>query len=212
MEFASYISGFTDGEGTFSISFSLRKKFTLGLEVRPSFSISQHKRNLETLKSIQKYFGVGAIRFSKRDQNYKYEVRSISDIVKRIIPHFERYPLKTTKTNDFRIFKKICKEITLGNHLKSGHLKGIITQAYRMNESGKRKYEISYLLKLITRWRYSLNSCESNWQHVFRSSDLHEWRHELITVLSFYSAKLRWLWRRGLFPLGQKDPVELYCK
>jgi len=57
----------------------------------------------------------------------------------------------TTKANDFLIFKKICKDIILGNHLKSAHLKEIITQAYQMNESGKRKYEASYLLKLITR-------------------------------------------------------------
>jgi hypothetical protein len=43
------------------------------------------------------------------------------------------------------------------------------------------------------------------------SSDPHEWCHEQATVLNYYSAKLRWLWRRGLIPLGQKDPVELYC-
>lgn len=61
MEFKSYITGFTDGEGTFSVSFSHRAKLRTNIEARPSFSISQHKRNLEILKEIREYFGVGSI-------------------------------------------------------------------------------------------------------------------------------------------------------
>ena len=151
MEFTSYISGFTDGEGTFSISFSQRPKLKTCIEVRPSFSISQHKRNLEILKEIRNYFGVGAIRFSRRDQNYKYEVRSISDIVKVIIPHFIKYPLKTSKAKDFALFNEICKMISANLHLNTNYLTKIIDKAYLMNEAGKRKYKKSELLKLMTR-------------------------------------------------------------
>ena len=151
MEFASYISGFTDGEGTFSISFSVRPKLKTQIEVRPSFSISQHKRNIDILKDIKKYFSVGAIRFSKRDQNYKYEVRSIKDLIEKIIPHFIAYPLKTSKLKDFQIFSEICGMIALNLHLKRKSLKKIIEKACLMNESGKRKYSREYLLRLITR-------------------------------------------------------------
>jgi len=151
MEFASYISGFTDGEGSFSVSFSKRNKFKTHLEVRPSFSISQHKRNLDVLKNIRDYFGVGAIRFSKRDQNYKYEARSIKDLIKVVIPHFERFPLKTKKLKDFTYFKKICTMINSNLHLNKKYLTEIIENAYLMNESGKRKYKKSELLKLIAR-------------------------------------------------------------
>ena len=151
MEFASYMSGFTDGEGSFSISFSKRNKFKTHLEVRPSFSISQHKRNLDILKNINDYFGVGAIRFSKRDQNYKYEVRSIKDLIKKIIPHFERFPLKTKKLKDFTYFKKICVIVNTKLHLNKKYLKEIVDIAYLMNESGKRKYKKEELLKLIAR-------------------------------------------------------------
>jgi len=123
MEFASYISGFTDGEGTFSISFSIRPKLKTQIEVRPSFSISQHKRNLMILKEIKEYFTVGAIRFSKKDQNYKYEVRSTKDLVDKIIPHFIAYPLKTSKLKDFRLFSEVCGMISSNLHLRRKYLK-----------------------------------------------------------------------------------------
>ena len=151
MEFASYISGFTDGEGSFSISFSIRPKFKTNLEVRPSFSVSQHKRNLDILKNIQEYFGVGGIRFSKKDQNYKYEVRSVKDLKNIIIPHFEKYPLKTSKLEDFKIFSEIVGMISANLHLNRKYLAEIIHKAYRMNKSGKRKYKKTFLLKLIAR-------------------------------------------------------------
>ncbi len=151
MDFNSYITGFTDGEGCFSVSFSLRKKLSTGIEVRPSFSISQHNRNLYLLKEVRDYFRVGGIRYSKKDGNYKYEVRSVKDLVNNIIPHFEKQPLKTSKSRDFLIFKKVCGLIYTSKHLNRYYLGKIIRMSYKMNESGKRKYKEQELLKLLTR-------------------------------------------------------------
>ena len=151
MEFKSYISGFVDGEGSFSISFNRRAKLKTNIEVKPSFSISQHKRNLNILKQIRDFFGVGGIRFSKRDQCYKYEVRSIKDLIGIIIPHFQKYPLHTSKKQDFEIFTDICEKINKGLHLNDIYLREIIEKAYHMNESGKRKYKMKQLLKYMTR-------------------------------------------------------------
>ena len=151
MKFESYITGFTDGEGTFSISFNYREKLKTKIEVRPSFSISQHKRNLKILEKIREYFGVGGIRFSKRDQNYKYEVRSINDLIIKIIPHFQKFPLQTVKQNDFKIFVEICQLIHTNHHRNPQCLEKIIEKAYVMNESGKRKYAKKELLRFMTR-------------------------------------------------------------
>jgi len=151
MDFSWYITGFTDGEGCFSISFNRRAKLKTGIEVRPSFSIGQNKHSLQVLKDINAYFGCGAIRFSKADQMYKYEVRSIGDIMKRIIPHFKKFPLQTSKSRDFEIFAKICELIYQSRHLNNKYLEQIIHQSYLMNVSGKRRYTEEELLKILTR-------------------------------------------------------------
>jgi len=153
MDFASYVTGFVDGEGCFSVSFNLRAKLKTGIEVRPSFSISQNKRNYAVLKEIRDFFDCGSVRFSKKDQTYKYEVRSIGDLVKNVNPHFEKYPLRTTKKKDFEIFSKVCSLVFQSKHLNKGHLSDIIEWSYKMNESGKRKYQKAKLLSVLDKMK-----------------------------------------------------------
>lgn len=149
LEQAWYITGFVDGEGCFSISFNKRAKMKTGIEIRPSFSIGQNKKSLCVLQEIHQYFGCGAIRFSKYDQTYKYEVRSIKDLKANVIPHFKKYPLKTSKSNDFIVFSKICNQISAMQHLNKDKLSTMIEEAFTMNESGKRRYTKDELLKII---------------------------------------------------------------
>ena len=151
MDFSWYVTGFADGEGCFSVSFNHRAKLKTGIEVRPSFCIAQNKRSLQVLKDIHAYFGCGAIRFSKRDQMYKYEVRSIKDLTLRIIPHFQKFPLRTSKANDFEIFAKVCLLISQSRHLNLQYLGQIIHESYLMNESGVRRSTKEELLKILAR-------------------------------------------------------------
>lgn len=145
----SWISGFVDGEGCFSISFSKREKLTTGIEVRPSFSIGQKADSVKALENIKNFFDCGSIRYSPRDGCYKYEIRSISEIIKKIIPHFEKYPLQTQKKNDFDTFARICKDINQNKHLNADVLKTMIKDAYTMNKAGKRKYSFEEIIKHI---------------------------------------------------------------
>jgi hypothetical protein len=145
----SWISGFVDGEGCFSISFNKREKLTTGVEVRPSFSIAQKADSVKALENIKNFFDCGSIRYSARDGCYKYEVRSINEIVGKIIPHFEKYTLKTQKKNDFETFSRICKDINQNKHLNANELKTIIKDAYTMNKAGKRKYSYEEIIKHI---------------------------------------------------------------
>jgi len=150
-EMSSYIAGFIDGEGSFSVSFNRRAKLATGIEVRPSFSVSQHKRNLKILQKIQSFFKCGGIRFDRHDQTYKYEVRSLGDLWKKVIPHFKRHPLLTSKTRDFDLFVKICSLMRLNQHQSSKGIEIIIDLAYLMNNYGARKYDRKDLLKIVAR-------------------------------------------------------------
>ena len=149
MELDWYITGLVDGEGCFMVSFNLRSGLNTGIEVRPSFSVSQNKRNLEVIKTLQKFFNCGGIRFDKHDQTYKFEVRSIDDLMKKVIPHFEKFPLKTTKSADFRIFQEICQAVNKNFHRSNKYLPDIIKKAYGMNASGRGKYTQDFLLKRL---------------------------------------------------------------
>ena len=144
-----YITGLIEGEGCFSVSFNKRKKLKIGVETRPSFSVSLSKRDLNILKELRNYFQCGGIRYSKSDRTYKYEVRSIKDIVNKVIPHFIEFPLQGRKKEDFEKFEKICKMIYSNLHMNRSYLSQIIEIAYSMNPSGKRKYKKEYLLRIV---------------------------------------------------------------
>ncbi len=144
-----FITGLAEGESCFSVSFTQRKKLKLGIETRPSFSISLNQRDLELLKLVHAYFKCGSIRYSQSDRTYKYEVRSLEDLVKRIIPHFKEYALHGSKLQDFLKFEQICKKVRANLHRSSKYLPEIIEIACQMNPSGKRKYSKEDLLKIL---------------------------------------------------------------
>jgi len=146
-----YLSGFVDGEGSFLVSFSLRKRMKLGIETRPSFSVTQHKRDREMIQSIRDFFDCGGVRFNKYDQTYKYEVRSLDDLVQKIIPHFEKYPPMTSKIKDFEALRNICRLMKSNQHLSVVGMKKIIDIAYQMNNLGARRYSRKDLLRVMGR-------------------------------------------------------------
>lgn len=164
-EWSHYLSGFIDGEGCFSVSFTLREKMKYGVEVRPSFSIGQSisKENYLLLEKVKSLLGCGAIKISKGDRCYKYETRNLTDIRKSVIPFIEAYPLSSSKRNDFLLFAQICSLIAKKSHLTPEGIKKVIELAFSMrpstrgrrpstkgrNESGTRKTTQAKLLETV---------------------------------------------------------------
>ena len=144
-----FVTELVDGEGCFSISFSIRKRLNLGIETRPSFSLSLNIRDLALIQALHQFFQCGSIRFSRTDNTYKFEVRSISDLVKFIVPHFKTYALKGNKRHDFERFDQICSMMQANLHLNRVKLLEIIELACEMNPCGKRKYSKSDLLRVL---------------------------------------------------------------
>ena len=64
---------------------------------------------------IKDFFKTGNIYTSKRGIIY-YTVGSVKDIVKYIIPHFDKFPLVTKKLKDFILFKEIVLLMEKGEH------------------------------------------------------------------------------------------------
>ena len=144
-----FVTGLVEGEGTFSVSFSRRRRLKVGIETRPSFSVTLHQRDLALLKALRAYFGCGAIRYSRRDGTYKYEVRSVTDLVRHILSHFERFPLQGSKAQDFEKFAQIVRWVHANHHLNPQYLRRIIEMAYSMNPSGRRRHTKGELLRWL---------------------------------------------------------------
>ena len=144
-----YISGYVDGEGCFSISFSKREKFLVGFETKPSFSVSQNEDRAQILFLIQKVFECGFIRRDYSDKTLKYEVRSLGDLINKIIPHFEKYPLLSKKQKDFESFKQVCILMQRNLHRDKKGLQKIMNLVFKMNPSGKRKYMKAEMQKAL---------------------------------------------------------------
>ena len=144
-----FVTGLVEGEGCFTVSFSLRRRLKIGIETRPSFSISLNERDLPLIQSIHQFFNCGAVRFSRSDRTYKYESRSVADLVTKVIPHFAKFPLTGSKAKDFEVFADICRKVRANQHLNRASLKKIIEDAYRMNPSGKRRHDRNDLLRRL---------------------------------------------------------------
>jgi LAGLIDADG endonuclease len=147
----SYISGYVDGEGCFTVSISPRPTLRVGWEVRPSLSVSQNGDRDEVLLAIQDHFGCGTIRPDRSDKTVKWEVRSLPLLIDRVIPHFHRYPLRSGKSADFELFASTCGAMASGRHLESEGLREIVRWACAMNPSGTRRYAQETILGSLLR-------------------------------------------------------------
>ena len=140
MDEKSYLSGYADGEGCFCVTFNKSKRHKFGWDIRPSFSVSQNSDKAEVLQKFRKTFRCGTIRPDRSDKTLKFEVRSISDLMEKVIPHFKTYPLLSNKRKDFEIFSEVCCKMFRKEHLTSKGIRLIIDMTHALNPTGKKKF------------------------------------------------------------------------
>jgi len=81
------------------------------------FQIKLHKKDEELLKFLQSYSEAG--RIEKRGVNASsLTVSSLKQMIEKILPHFDKYPLKTKKLADYLIWKEIVLKMNSDDHLK----------------------------------------------------------------------------------------------
>jgi hypothetical protein len=65
-----------------------------------------------------------------------------------VLPHFEKFTLRTKKLRDFELFKDVVNSVASKQHLNEVGLKRIIDISYQIN-MGKRKLTKDELLSKI---------------------------------------------------------------
>jgi hypothetical protein len=140
MDEKSYLSGYADGEGCFCVTFNKSNRHKFGWDVRPSFSVSKNHDRSEVLQLFKKHFGCGTIRPDRSDKTLKYEVRSVSNLATKVIPHFVNYSLLSNKRKDFESFTSIVQTMHEGSHLTEEGFEKVVKVAQQLNASSKKKY------------------------------------------------------------------------
>lgn len=141
-DMAWYIVGFTDGEGSFNVSFR-KRSYGIGWKVGLSFNISQKDGNI--LRMLQETLECGTIRFRKDGVGY-FEVCNFTDLRDIIIPFFKTYSLKTKKRKDFEVFSIIADMVFSKTHLTKAGLQRLLEARESMNAGGKRKFTSGEIL------------------------------------------------------------------
>ena len=104
-----WIVGFVDGEGCFSVSRFKNATCKSGYQTLYEFVVTQGERSRPAIEAIKTYFGCGSIYINRRHDNHnfnllRYCVRRQDDLKNKIIPFFKKYPLQTTKNEQFNVF------------------------------------------------------------------------------------------------------------
>ena len=113
------------------INIRASKKYSVGFQVILVFVITQHLRDQQLLICIMKYLGCGNV--YKKGKAFDYRVSKLSDIEKKIIPFFKKYPIVGVKTMDFADFCKVAEMMNKREHLSAEGLEEIKQIKARMN-------------------------------------------------------------------------------
>ena len=142
-----YLAGFTDGEGSFNLSFRPRQDYRLPWKLALCFNISQ--RDPVILSQFKRHLECGTMR-QRQDGVWYYEVNSMKPILENVIPFFRRFHfLSAKKKRDFAKFVELAELFKAGKHLCREGIEEILRIRRDMNDGGKRKYSDEDILGRI---------------------------------------------------------------
>ena len=142
-----YLAGFTDGEGSFNVSFRPREDYQIPWKVSLCFNISQ--RDPVILALFKRHLQCGTMR-QRRDGVWYYEVNNLTPILENVIPFFDRFRfLSAKKKRDFAKFKRIAQLMREGKHRSREGIEEILKIRVDMNDGGKRRYSEEEIRKKL---------------------------------------------------------------
>ena len=137
-EIGYYLAGFTDGEGSFNVSFRPRADYAMPWKVSLCFNIAQ--RDPVILSLFKRHLECGTMR-QRRDGVWYYEVNNLSAITENVIPFFRRFGfLSAKKKRDFAKFVQLAELLSERQHLTRAGVERVLAIRREMNDGGKRRY------------------------------------------------------------------------
>lgn len=122
-----WLAGFIDASACFYVDIYASSETRTGFAVCLRLIIGQHNRDLDLLKVFMQIFGCGIIRVRSLKQNSSVEFRvsKFSDIINKIIPLLDKYPLQGIKLSDYQDFCLVATLMAAKAHLTGSGLEEI---------------------------------------------------------------------------------------
>jgi hypothetical protein len=83
--------------------------------VRLQFKVTQNETSEQSLNDLKRYFGDGSVGIDKGPA-LKFRIQSKAVILEKVIPHFDKYPLQTSKALDYQDFKRVALMLANNEH------------------------------------------------------------------------------------------------
>ena len=136
-----YLSGFVDGEGSFSASLRKGNGHRLGWQVQLTFNVAQ--RDITNLELLKRHLKCGRLQ-NRNDGIHYFVVADYRSIVDHVIPFFEKFRFQSElRAKNFSLFRHIALLMDQHKHLDPRGLREIVSIREKLNEGKgrKRKYE-----------------------------------------------------------------------
>lgn len=146
----NWLAGFSSGDGSFNIKIGSSTSTRSGYRVQLRFSIGLNIREKVLIESIVTYFNLEGSSIKSKSvsedsapehknvyfgsNSVNLQVVRLSDIMDKIIPFFEKYPIQGQKSLDFKDFKRVTYMLNNKEHLTSEGLNKILEIKASMNE------------------------------------------------------------------------------
>ncbi len=151
-----YVTGLTDGEGCFCLIVNTENKKRENSVSTYRYWVvdfSLHMRDDERpiLEKVQKFFEAGRLNGVSSNGNnaVHFNIRSREDVLTKLIPHFEKFPLQAKKQRDFLLWKEAVAILELAKKRKKTLFDGQLLT----NQEEIRLYKIRDLLSERLRGR-----------------------------------------------------------
>nr|YP_009663700.1 hypothetical protein [Dactylella tenuis]QCW06838.1 hypothetical protein [Dactylella tenuis] len=130
-----YVTGFSDAESSFQIHVSPRPANKLGWRVYARFDIYLDIKELSLLYLIQAYFnGIGSIVIDKKRNKASFNVNKLEDFINQLIPHFNKYPLQSSKQIEYSLWQTCIELMVDKKHLTKDGLDKILSIKGALNK------------------------------------------------------------------------------
>ena len=127
-----WVAGFTTGDGSFYLTIRANKLNEIP-RTDIGFTIAQHSRDMLLLEKFITFFNCGRIKKDSRFFVHYYVVTSIKDIVRYIIPFFNKYNIRGVKSLDFADWCEGAEIIKSKGHLSKEGVEQVRAIQSRMN-------------------------------------------------------------------------------